>query len=72
MDKTFCEVCRKENVNFRVEIDIFKSVVKGKEYVYTGLKGVCGECGNEVYVRDLEEENLKLFNRLIGRLENEK
>ena len=66
--KVFCEVCRKENVNFRVEIAVIKSNVRGKEYVYTGLKGVCWECGSEVYVRDIEEENLKIFNRLIGRL----
>jgi len=66
----FCENCRRE-VGYRVEIAIIKSNVMGKEYVYTGLKGVCWECGSEVYVRDLEEENLRIFNRLIGRLENE-
>jgi len=70
MNKTFCEICRKD-VDFKVEIEIIKSEVKGKEYVYAGLKGVCWECGSEVYVRDLEEENLRIFNRLIGRLENE-
>jgi len=40
MNKTFCENCRK-NVDFKVEIEIIKSKVKGKEYEYCGLKGVC-------------------------------
>jgi len=65
----FCEVCRRE-VGYTVEIAIIKSEVKGKEYVYTGLKGVCWECGSELYIPELEEENLRIFNKLIGRLEN--
>lgn len=64
MKKTFCENCRRE-VNFKVEIAIFKSEVKGKEYVYAGLKGVCWECGSEVYVPEIEDENLKIFNREV-------
>ena len=71
MNKAFCENCRK-NVDFKVEIDIIKCKVKGEEYEYCGLKGVCWECGSEVYVPEIEDENLKIFNRLIGRLENEK
>ena len=70
MNKVFCEICRKD-VDFKVEIEIIKSEVKGKEYVYTGLKGVCWECGSELYIQELEDENLRIFNRLIGRLENE-
>ena len=61
----FCEVCRKENVNFRVEIAVIKSNVRGKEYVYTGLKAVCWECGSEVYVPEIEDENLKIFREVI-------
>ncbi len=63
--KVFCEVCRKENVNFRVEIAVIKSKVRDKEYVYTGLKGVCWECGSELYISELEDENLKIFNREV-------
>lgn len=66
----FCENCRRE-VGYTVEIAIFKSEVKGIEYVYTGLKGVCWECGSEVYIQELEDENLRIFNRLIGRLDND-
>lgn len=71
MNKTYCEVSRKENVNFRVEIAVIKSNVRDKEYVYAGLKGVCWECGSELYIQELEDENLRIFNKLIGRLENE-
>lgn len=67
--KVFCEVCRKENVNFRVEIAVIKSKVKGKEYVYTALKGVCWECGSELYIPEIEDENLKIFNREVKRNE---
>jgi len=69
MKKTFCENCRRE-VGYTVEIEIIKTKVKGKEYEYCGLKAVCWECGSEVFIPDIEEENLKIFNRLIGRLEN--
>ena len=66
--KTFCEICRMD-VDFKVEIEIFKSVVKGKEYEYCGLKGVCWECGSELYIPELEDENLKIFNREVKRNE---
>ena len=69
--KTFCEICRRD-VDFRVEIVTIKTVVKGREYEYCGLKGVCMKCGSELYIQELEDENLRIFNKLIGRLENEK
>jgi len=68
MNKTFCEICRKD-VDFKVEIEIIKSEVKGKEYVYAGLKGVCWECGSEVYIPEIEDENLRIFNREVKRNE---
>jgi len=57
-NKTFCEECRKD-VEYMVETTIIKGKLKGKEYEYTGKKAVCNECGNEVYVADIEDENLK-------------
>jgi len=57
------------DLDYKVEIEIFKIVVKGKEYEYCGLKGVCWDCGSELYIPELEDENLKIFNREVKRNE---
>lgn len=57
-DKTFCEECRKD-VDYNVEIVIIKSKLKDKEYEFIGKKAICSDCGSEVYVADIEDENLK-------------
>ncbi|NLT95847.1 MAG: DUF4065 domain-containing protein [Clostridia bacterium] len=56
--KTFCEECRKD-VKYMLETVLIKGKLKGEEYAYTGKKAVCMECGNEVYVADIEDQNLK-------------
>ncbi|MGI6188307.1 MAG: DUF4065 domain-containing protein [Clostridiales bacterium] len=55
---TFCEECRKD-VKYIVETASIKAKLKGKKYVYSGKRAICPECGNEVYVADIEDENLK-------------
>ncbi|MTI86110.1 MAG: DUF4065 domain-containing protein [Firmicutes bacterium] len=55
---TFCEVCRKD-VAYSVESVSMKGTLKGEEYSYTGKKSICAECGVEVYVAKIEDENLK-------------
>jgi putative zinc finger/helix-turn-helix YgiT family protein len=57
-NKTFCEECRRD-VEYIVETASIKGKLKGKEYAYTGKKAVCTKCGSEVYVADIEDENLK-------------
>jgi hypothetical protein len=57
-NKTFCEECRRD-VEYMVETATIKGKLKGEEYEYTGKKAVCTECGSEVYVADIEDENLK-------------
>ena len=57
---TFCEECRKD-VKYIVETASIKAKLKGKKYVYSGKRAICPECGNEVYVADIEDENLKAF-----------
>ena len=57
-NKTFCEECRRD-VEYIVETATIKGKLKGEEYEYTGKKAVCTECGSEVYVADIEDENLK-------------
>lgn len=55
---TFCEECRKD-VAYYVESVYINSTLKGEEYNYTGKKAVCTECGAEVYVAEIEDNNLK-------------
>lgn len=55
---TFCEECRKD-VAYYVESVYINSTLKGEEYGYTGKKAVCAECGAEVYVAQIEDDNLK-------------
>lgn len=57
-NKTFCEECRRD-VEYIVETATINGKLKGEEYEYTGKKAVCTECGSEVYVADIEDENLK-------------
>ncbi len=58
INKTFCEVCRKD-VEYKVEKAIITARLKSKEIEYVGKKVICAECANEVYVADIEDENLK-------------
>jgi putative zinc finger/helix-turn-helix YgiT family protein len=55
---TFCETCRKD-VAFYVDNVVVKNTLKGEQYTYNGKRAICTECNNEVYVADLEDENLK-------------
>jgi putative zinc finger/helix-turn-helix YgiT family protein len=57
-NKTFCEECRRD-VEYMIETATIKGKLKGEEYEYTGKKAICTECGSEVYVADIEDENLK-------------
>ena len=57
-NKTFCEECRRD-VEYMVETASIKGKLKGEEYEYTGKRAMCTECGSEVYVADIEDENLK-------------
>ncbi|MHB8124997.1 MAG: type II toxin-antitoxin system antitoxin SocA domain-containing protein [Desulfitobacteriaceae bacterium] len=57
---TFCEECRKD-VTYSVEIVSMKGTLKGEEYSYTGKKATCTQCGTEVYVAEIEDENLKML-----------
>jgi uncharacterized phage-associated protein len=55
---TFCESCRKETA-FYVDNVSLKGKIKSREYSFSGKRAVCHECGNEVYVADIEDNNLK-------------
>ena len=57
-NKTFCEECRRDG-EYMVETVSIKEKLRGEEYLYSGKKAVCTECGSEVYVAVIEDENLK-------------
>lgn len=58
--KTFCEECRKD-VAYHVASSPMKELLRGAEYDYVGTKANCAECGSEVYVTALADENLRLL-----------
>lgn len=56
--KVFCEECR-EYVEYIVEQVQTSAAVKGEEYVYLGKTARCVDCGNEIYVPEINDFNLK-------------
>lgn len=54
----FCETCRKDAAYY-IKTVAMKNTLKGEEYAYAGKKAFCSECNAEVYVNELEDENLK-------------
>jgi putative zinc finger/helix-turn-helix YgiT family protein len=55
---TFCEECRKDAA-YSVDSVSMQASLKGEEYNYIGKKAVCTECGAEVYVAEIADQNLK-------------
>ena len=71
IDKTFCEECRKD-VDYNVEIVPIKGKLKDKEYKFIGKRAICSECGSEVYVADIEDENLEALYDMYHQKTNNK
>ena len=57
-NRTFCEECRKD-VPFKVVEKQMSDVLKGEQYEYSGEATICIDCGSEVYVAEIEDNNLK-------------
>ena len=61
MNKTvFCAECRKD-VNFVTKETVFKRTLIDNEYSFIGLETYCAECGNPIYVSEIEDNNLSLL-----------
>lgn len=54
----FCEACRNDAAYYVKTVEM-KSTLKGEEYIYNGKEAFCSECNAEIYVAELEDENLK-------------
>ena len=57
-NKTFCEECRRD-IEYSLETVNQSGNLKGEEFEFTGEKAICGICGSEVYVDEVEDRNLK-------------
>jgi len=59
----FCEECRAD-VSYTVEEVILEANLKGDYYQYLGKKAICDECGNELYVGAISDQNLEILYAL--------
>ena len=60
--ETFCENCRKD-ILYTEKYEAMNAELKGETYSYNGKLAVCEQCGNEVYVNEINDYNLKqLYN----------
>lgn len=58
--KVFCEECRKD-VAYTVTDIIMNEKLKDETYEFKGKVAFCQECGAEVYVSEIEDDNLKVL-----------
>lgn len=56
--KTFCENCRIET-DYAISKCEMTGTIRGVEYSYTGTEARCKECGELVYVPEVNDDNLK-------------
>ena len=54
----FCENCR-DIVEFSVREEAITKVIKGKEITYKSKVAFCNECGEEIFVGEIRDQNLK-------------
>lgn len=54
----FCPECR-QSVRYAVKESIDSAELKGEVYEFTAHTACCEKCGREIYVAELEDENLK-------------
>ena len=55
--KAFCDICRKD-VDYGVENRQMVATLSGKMYSYLGKVAYCNECGLEVYIAKVIDDNL--------------
>ena len=54
----FCEQCRND-VNFCINEVQTEGIIKGEKYSYLGKQAHCVDCGEEIYVAEVNDYNLK-------------
>ena len=56
MNKTICVQCR-DYVEFELKEVETETTIKNKKVIYTQIQACCKECGNEVWVEEVDEKN---------------
>lgn len=57
----FCENCH-DIVDFSVREEAITKVIKGKEITYKAKVAFCNECGEEIFVGEIRDQNLKMLD----------
>lgn len=68
-EKTFCEFCLYD-VTYTVKSKEEIKKVRGKEIKYQKKEAFCEECGEMVYVSEINDENLKSLYSKIAEMDN--
>ena len=58
--KKICEECR-EDVTYIVTTKQFEGTIKGVVYSYLGKVAHCVDCNSEIYVKEINDYNLKIL-----------
>ena len=62
MLKEYCYECDK-HVTITIKEEIIYTEIKGLKFSYDGKIAYCNECGNEVYIASISDENIEKANR---------
>lgn len=57
-EREFCINCR-EDVDYKIESKEMSAELKGKQYKYKGAEAHCVNCGEEIYIEEINDSNLR-------------
>jgi len=56
--KAYCDICR-QNIMYNTIESARKREINGEVVSYNEIKSICQECGNEVFVPNIRDENIE-------------
>ena len=59
-EKQFCIECR-AFVTYKIREKEMTAQLKGKDYKFLGKEAICDNCGEEIYIGDINDYNLKVL-----------
>lgn len=62
-ERVYCEICDCR-VKYSIRSEHIKESVNKVDIEYDGKKAYCNECGNEVYVGELDDKNTEIVNKI--------